>query len=251
MSKTGNALAEKVAIVTGASSGIGRAIAVALAGAGAKVALAARHVERLQDVEREIVRNNGVAISVKTDVTNREEVKELVRHTELTLGPADILVNNAGVMYYTLMKNLHEHEWDAQIDVNIKGFTNCIGAVLGGMVSRGKGHIINMSSDAGRRGFAGLGVYSGTKFYVEGLSQAMRLELAGTGIRVTCIQPGDVKTDLITHSTDLEAKAQFDGSGRCRVLDPQDIANAVVYAASQPSHVGLNEILIEPREAPI
>ncbi|WAQ97992.1 LGRD-like protein [Mya arenaria] len=174
-------------------------------------------------------------------------VKELLRHTEATLGPVDILVNNAGTMYYTMMKNLHEDEWDTQID----GLTNCIGAVLSGMIQRQTGHIINMSSDAGRRGFPGLAVYSGTKFYVEGLSQALRHEMSGSGVRVTCIQPGDVKTELLQHNSDTEAQDQFDGSKKCKILEPEDIARAVVYAASQPAHVGVNEILIEPREAPI
>lgn len=246
---TGKALENKVAIVTGASSGIGKAIAVALAEAGAKVAMAARRVEMLQEVESTISAAGGVSISVKTDVTNRAEVKELVKHTEMTLGPVDILVNNAGIMYYTMMKNLLEEEWERQIDVNVKGVTHCIGAVLDGMLKRGKGHIVNMSSDAGRRGFAGLAVYSGTKFYVEGLSQGMRHELSGSGVRVTCIQPGDVKTELIGHTTDLEAKEKFDGSQSCKILEPTDIANAVVYAVSQPEYVAVNEILIEPRES--
>ncbi|KAL4230934.1 hypothetical protein ACF0H5_011308 [Mactra antiquata] len=247
----GKQLQGKVAIVTGASSGIGKNIAIALAEAGAKVAMAARRIDRLQEVETLISQNDGVSISVKTDVTIRKEVEDLVKHTEVTLGPVDILVNNAGVMYYTLMKNLHLQEWDTTIDVNVKGATNCIGAVLDGMLKRGQGHIVNMSSDAGRKGFAGLAVYSGTKFYIEGLSQGLRQEVCGSGVRVTCIQPGDVKTELLAHTSDQEAKEQFDGSSSHKILEPVDIANAVVYAVTQPQHVGVNEILIEPREAPI
>ncbi|XP_052077190.1 uncharacterized protein LOC127715191 [Mytilus californianus] len=240
----------KIAIVTGASSGIGRAIAVVLCQAGAKVALAARRMERLEEINREITDQEGICICVKTDVTKREDVKELVKHTESVFGPVDILVNNAGVMYYTMMKNLHEDEWERQIDLNCKGLTNCIGAVLDGMLKRGSGHIVNMSSDAGRKGFPGLAVYSGTKFYVEGLSQALRQEVCGSGVRVTCIQPGDVKTELISHSTDKEAQEKYDGSSSCKILEPTDIANAVLYAVTQPEYVGVNEILVEPREAP-
>lgn len=238
----------KVAIVTGASSGIGKAIASALARSGAKVALAARRVERLQEMQKDIEKDDGIAIALKTDVTKREEVKEMVKHTESVLGPVDIIVNNAGIMYYTMMKNLHEDEWEKQIDINIKGLTNCIGAVLTGMIDRKCGHIVNLSSDAGRRGFPGLAVYSGTKFYVEGLSQALRHEVKGSGIRVTCIQPGDVKTELLGFTTDKEARDAYDGSSSCKILEPEDIANAVVYAVSQPEYVGVNEILVEPRE---
>ncbi|CAH1778393.1 unnamed protein product [Owenia fusiformis] len=175
----------------------------------------------------------------------------MVRHTETTLGPVDIIVNNAGVMYYTLMKNLHENEWEKQIDINCKGVVNCIGAVVDGMVSRQSGHIVNMSSNAGRRGFAGLAVYSGTKFFVEGLSQGMRQELASYGVKVTCIQPGDVQTELLEHSTDKEAQGQYDGSGNNKILEPTDIAKAVVFAVTQPEYSAINEILIEPRAAPI
>lgn len=248
---TGKRLSGKVAIVTGASSGIGEAIAKGLASEGAKVALAARRIERLEDLKKQIEGEGGIAVCIKTDVTNREEVKELVRHTESVLGPIDILVNNAGVMYYTMMKNLKEDQWERQIDLNCKGLTNCIGGVLDGMLERNSGHIVNLSSDAGRKGFPGLAVYSGTKFYVEGLSQALRQEVSGEGIRVTCIQPGDVKTELLSHTTDTEAKAAYDGSSNCKILEPSDIANAVIYATTQPDYVGVNEILIEPREAPV
>ncbi|KAH9494553.1 hypothetical protein Btru_019837 [Bulinus truncatus] len=244
-------LAGQVAIVTGASNGIGKAIALALAASGAKVSLAARTEQALSDVVKTIKDEGGEAIAVKTDVTDRAQVKALVKQTESTLGPVDILVNNAGVMYYTLMKNLHEDEWERQIDVNCKGVTNGIGAVLDGMVKRGKGHIVNMSSDAGRKGFPGIAVYSGTKFFVEGLSQALRHEVAPHGVKVTCIQPGDVKTSLPAMATDTEARMLYDGSSKVQILEPNDVARAVVYVVSQPRQVAINEILIEPREAPV
>ncbi|GFN88134.1 linear gramicidin synthase subunit d-like [Plakobranchus ocellatus] len=241
----------RVAVVTGASSGIGKAVAIALAASGAKVALGARRADLLQDVIKIIQSGKGEAIGLKTDVTSMEQVKTLVQAAESSLGPVDILVNCAGLMYYTLMKNLHVEEWDKQIDVNCKGVTNSIGAVLDGMLKRSKGHIVNISSDAGRRGFPGLAVYSGTKFFVEGMSQALRQELASTGVRVTCIQPGDVKTPLQKMSTDTEANQLYNGSDQVQILEVEDIARAVVYAVSQPSYVAINEILIEPREAPV
>ncbi|XP_070554784.1 uncharacterized protein [Ptychodera flava] len=245
-------LKDHVAIVTGASSGIGAAVARHLAEAGAMVAMAARREDRLTTLRQEIEKNGGVAIAVKTDVTNRNEVKELVRHTESTLGPVDIIVNNAGVMYYTMMKNLHEDDWERTVDVNCKGVLNSIGAVLDGMVARGKGHIVNLSSDLGRTAFAGLAVYTGSKFFVEGMSAALRQELVGTGIKVTNIQPGDVTTEIFNASTDQETKEKYDTSinQSYKFLDPEDIARAIVYAVSQPPHVAVNEILIEPREAP-
>ncbi|BFZ14993.1 hypothetical protein BsWGS_18032 [Bradybaena similaris] len=244
-------LLDRVAIVTGASSGIGQATALALASAGAKVALAARRADLIQETVKLIKEDGGEAIGIKTDITDRAQVKALVNQVESVLGPVDILVNNAGVMYYTLMKNLHEDEWDRQIDVNCKGVLNGIGAVLDGMLKRGRGHIINITSDAGRKPFPGLAVYSGTKYFVEATSQALRQEIAGSGVKVTCVQPGDVKTTLASASTDKEARATYDGSGRCQILEPRNVADAIVYAVSQPQHVAINEILIEPRESPI
>ncbi|RUS78344.1 hypothetical protein EGW08_013895 [Elysia chlorotica] len=244
-------LSGRVALVTGASSGIGRATAIALASAGAKVSLAARRADLLQEAVKAIKNDKGEAMSMEADVTSMEQMKAIAEATESTLGPVDILVNCAGVMYYTLMKNVHQQEWDRQIDVNCKGITNSIGAVLGGMIKRGKGHIVNISSDAGRKGFAGLAVYSGTKFFVEGMSQALRLEVASTGVKVTCIQPGDVNTPLQNISTDEEANQLYNGSGNTQILEAEDVARAIVYAVSQPNYVAINEILVQPREAPI
>jgi len=166
--------------------------------------------------------------------------------------PISILVNNAGVMHYTYMRNLKEDEWEQAVDVNCKGVLNGIGAVLTGMLERGRGHIINISSDAGRKAFPGLAVYSGTKFFVEGTSQALRAECVGKGVKVTCIQPGDCKTELPACTTDEEARADFaqPSTDRNVWLDPMDVARAIVFAAGQPEHVAINEILVEPRDAP-
>jgi len=240
----------KVALVTGASSGIGAAIAEHLAGAGAKVALAARRADRLNELQNKIEHQGGIAVTVLMDVCDAQQVRDGVQRTESLLGPVDILVNSAGVLYYTLMKNLHIEEWQKTVDVNIKGVLNCVGAVLGRMVERRQGHIVNISSDGGRKAFPGLAVYCGTKFFIEGMSQTMRQEVAEFGIKVTCIQPGDVKTELFNKTTDREAQERFEMVNKMKVLEPRDVAQAVVYAVTRSEHCAVNEILVQPRDAP-
>jgi NADP-dependent 3-hydroxy acid dehydrogenase YdfG len=154
-------------------------------------------------------------------------------------------------MYYTLMKNVREDEWDRTVEVNCKGALNCVAAVLPGMLERGRGHIVTVSSDAGRVVYPGLAVYSASKFFVEALSKGLRLETAGTGVKVSTVQPGNVATDLLDLSGDEEALERFGQPTGARVLDPEDVAASVVYALSQPEHVSVNEILVEPRDEPI
>jgi NADP-dependent 3-hydroxy acid dehydrogenase YdfG len=240
-------------VVTGASSGIGAAVARALAHEGAHVALAARRRDALVDVQKGFERQGRQArtLVVPTDITNRQQVKSLVARAEEKLGPVDILVNCAGVMYYTFMSNLFEDDWERTVDVLCKGMLNCVGAVLTGMLERGQGHIVTISSDAGRKVFPGLAVYSASKFFVEALSQGLRLETADTGLKVTTIQPGNVATELISMSADEEALEEYGQPGESRVLDPEDVAASVVHALVQPEHVGVNEVLIEPRDEPV
>ena len=220
-----------------------------LARGGADVSIAARRLDALREVQAGLVEGSR-SIAVAADVTDREEVRELVARTERELGPVDILVNCAGVMYYTRMQNLREEEWERTVEVNCKGALNCVGAVLPGMLSRGRGHIVTISSDAGRKVYAGLAVYSASKFFVEALSQGLRLETAGTGVRVTTVQPGNVDTGLVDLTTDGEALRLYGEPTGARVLDPEDVAASVVYALSQPDHVGVNEILVQPRDEP-
>ena len=246
-------LRDRVAVVIGASSGIGRAVAEAISREGAHVALAARREDALLEVRSGLDRVEGEVKSlvVPTDVTDRGQVESLVSRTEEELGPVDILVNCAGVMYYTVMKNLHQDDWERTVDVNCKGALNCVGAILGGMLERGRGHIVIISSDAGRKVFPGLAVYSASKFFVEALSQGLRLETAGTGIKVTTIQPGNVATDLLAMSEDREALELYGKPSGARVLNPDDVAASVVHALVQPDHVAVNEILVEPRDEPV
>jgi NADP-dependent 3-hydroxy acid dehydrogenase YdfG len=240
----------RVAVVTGASSGIGAAVARALAREGSHVALAARRRDALIEVQAGL-EDGARSLVFPADVTDRAQVGSLISRAEEELGPVDALVNCAGVMYYTLMKNLREEEWARTVEVNCKGALNCIGAVLPGMLGRGRGHIVTISSDAGRKVFPGLAVYSASKFFVEALSQGLRLETAGTGLKVTTVQPGNVATDLLSHSDDEQALELYGQTGDARVLDPEDVAASVVYALSQPEHVAVNEVLVEPRDEPV
>jgi NADP-dependent 3-hydroxy acid dehydrogenase YdfG len=246
----GERLRGRVAVVTGASSGIGAAVVRALNAEGAHVALAARREDALLDVRAGLENGDGQeSVVVPTDVTDGEQVRELMRRAG-ELGPVEVLVNCAGVMYYTMMKNVREEEWERTIEVNCKGALNCVGAVLPGMLERGRGHIVTISSDAGRKVFPGLAVYSASKFFVEALSQGLRLETAGAGLRVTTVQPGNVDTDLHSMSADEEALEEYAAVSEVRVLDPEDVAASVVHALVQPEHVAVNEILLEPRDEP-
>ncbi|KAH8703057.1 hybrid NRPS/PKS enzyme [Talaromyces proteolyticus] len=244
-------LSGKVAVITGASSGIGAAVATALAKQGCHVALGARRLDALETIKRKTT-VHGVKITIqKTDVTDRKQVVTLVEKATEELGPVDILISCAGVMYFTMMANVQMEEWERTVDVNCKGLLNCLSSTVPGMLSRGSGHIVAISSDAGRKVFPGLGVYSASKFFVEATLQSLRLETAGAGLRVTSVQPGNTATDLLGMSTDAEAIKKYGEPSGAQILDPEDVANSIVYALSQPPHVAVNEVLIEPRDEPI
>ncbi|KAJ5895614.1 hybrid NRPS/PKS enzyme [Penicillium taxi] len=244
-------LSGKVAVITGASSGIGAAVAVALAKEGCHVALGARRVEALEAVKRKMVVREGKVLVKSTDVTSKTQVEDLIRAARDRLGPVDILVSCAGVMYFTMMANNHTEDWERTVDVNCKGLLNCLSSTVPNMLSQGRGHIVAISSDAGRKVFPGLGVYSASKFFVEATLQALRLETAGTGLRVTSVQPGNTATELLGMSTDAEAIKKYGEPTGAKILDPEDVANSIVYALRQPEHVSVNEVLIEPRDEPI
>jgi amino acid adenylation domain-containing protein/thioester reductase-like protein len=241
----------KVAVVTGASSGIGAAVATALAREGCHVALAARRTETLEALKRKLVIREGKVLVQATDVTDKKQVEALFASTTKELGPVDIIVSCAGVMYFTMMANVQTEEWDRTVDVNCKGLLNVLASSIPSMLSRGKGHLVAISSDAGRKVFQGLGVYSASKFFVEATLQSLRLETAGSGLRVTSVQPGNTATELLGMSTDKEALEKFGEPTGAKVLDPEDVANSIIYALKQPEHVAVNEVLIEPRDEPI
>lgn len=244
-------LVGKVAVITGASSGIGAAVAAGLAREGASLVLASRRVEALEKVKKGIQGYGGKILVHQSDVTNKTQIEDLVATAQKQLGPIDILVSCAGVMYYTLMANTQTDEWERTVDVNCKGLLNCLSSVLPGMLERGSGHIVAISSDAGRKVFPGLGVYSASKFFVEATLQSLRLETASKGLRVTSIQPGNTATDLLGMSTDKEAVEQYGTPTGEKVLNAEDVAGAIVFAVCQPEWVAVNEVLIEPRGEPI
>lgn len=230
----------KTAIVTGASSGIGSTIARRLAQEGAQVVLAARRKEHLDKVAKEINQmGRGKALPIQTDVSNKSDVEHMVQKAKATFGPIDIYVNNAGLMLDALVTNGKVDEWEQMIDVNIKGVLYGIHSVIPEMVERSSGHIINIASVSGFEVTKISTVYSATKFAVRALSMGMEKELARTGVRVTNISPGMVNTDLTTRVTD--GKSQ-----RRKPLQAEDIAEAVVYAVTQPDYVNVNEITVRP-----
>ncbi len=241
-------LKDKVAIITGASSGIGEATALRLAGDGAKVVLTARRKEKLKELEKKITDSGGSALVVEADVTNRDDIKKLAKQTKETFGPCDILVNNAGIMPLSYMKNMHVDEWLKMVDVNINGVLYCLAEIMPDMIERKSGHIINISSVAGREVMPGGAVYSATKFGVRALSDGLRSELSPShNIRVTCIEPGAVATELTESITDDELMDDFkDQFGKLEFLDSDDIANAIYYALTQGENVNVNEMQVRP-----
>ncbi|CAL5874226.1 uncharacterized protein PFLUO_LOCUS8514 [Penicillium psychrofluorescens] len=244
-------LSGKIAVVTGASSGIGAAVAAALAKAGCAVALGARRLDALKSVKRQVDVHGVKCVVRSTDVTSKIQTEELVKAASDELGPVDILVSCAGVMYFEMMKNTNFDEWERTVDVNCKGLLNALGTTVPGMLERGRGHVVAISSDAGRKVFPGLGIYSASKFFVEATLQALRLETAGAGLRVTAIQPGNTATPLLNMSTDTEAVKKFGEPSGAKILEPSDVANSIVHALCQPEYVSVNEILVEPRDEPI
>jgi clavulanate-9-aldehyde reductase len=241
-----NDLSGSVIAITGASSGIGEATALACARAGAAVALAARRGERIAALAARIEEDGGRAIARATDVADERQARAFVEHTYETLGRLDVLVNNAGVMLLGAVAGADTDEWRRMIDVNLLGLLYCTHAALPVMAAQGSGHIVNVSSVAGRSANAGSAVYNMTKFGVGAFSEALRQEALHAGIRVTIIEPGATATELMSHNSDAVqeiALKRFEGVTR---LQSEDIANAIVYALAQPEHVSINEVLIRP-----
>lgn len=242
----------RVAVVTGASSGIGAAVADALAEAGAAVVLGARREERLRQVAEGIGARGGRAAVRATDVTVRGDVEALAALALERFGGIDVWVNNAGIMPLSPVADLRVDDWVRMVDVNVKGVLYGIAAVLPSMLERGSGHIVNVGSVAGRRPFPGGSVYSATKFAVRSLSWGLQLELsAAHGIRITDIQPGVVDTELTHHIPDPSRREAFQANWETRrSLGPRDVAHAVVFAVASPDYVNVNEILIRPTDQP-
>ncbi len=240
-------LAGKVALVTGASSGIGEATALALAREKMRVVVAGRRVERITALVQRITAAGGQAFAVPADVSIEARARALVAEAHSHFGRLDVLVNNAGVMLQGMIDGADTEEWRRMIGVNLLGLMYVTHAALPLMKAQGEGHIVNLSSVAGRIANPRVAVYAATKFGVCAFSEALRREVKQAGIRVTVVEPGIVATELAEHITDIEAKAAL--KARTSTLTPlegEDVAAAIVYALTQPARVNVNEILVRP-----
>ncbi|MBN3879871.1 MULTISPECIES: SDR family oxidoreductase [unclassified Nostoc] len=234
----------KVVIITGASSGLGEATAKLLAASGAKLMLAARREDRLKELVAAIAKSGGTATYQVTDVADRAQVEALAKKTLSTYGKIDVLINNAGLMPLSPLDQVKVEEWDRMIDINIKGVLYGIAAVLPIMRQQKSGHVINLSSVAGHKVFAGSAVYCATKYAVRAISEGLRLESNGE-IRSTNISPGAVATELTTTITDKDTAAGINQLYEI-AIDADAIARAIAYAIEQPDDVDVNEIIIRP-----
>lgn len=249
-----NKLEGTVALVTGASSGIGEATAVALAASGAKVAIAARRADRLDLLAKRIRESGGVALTLETDITDAKQAREMVEKTVREFGRLDTLVNNAGVMLLGPIRDADQTQWQRMIDLNVSALMHCSHAALPHLIAaaqsgpRNVADLVNISSTAGRIARAGGGVYNATKFAVGAFSEALRQEITKEHVRVALVEPGLTATELQGHnSPEIQAmiKTNF---ALDEPLQAEDIADAVLYVVTRPRHVGINEILVRPTQ---
>lgn len=244
-------LAGRVAVVTGASSGMGEATARLLAARGASVALLARRTDRLESVAGEIRTAGGTAVAIPVDVTEPGAVTIAAARVERELGPAAIVFNNAGIMLPNPILDHREDEWGAQLDVNVRGAVATIGAFVDQLVRTAEAgtsaDLITTSSIAARNLFPEFAVYAATKAFVAHLSRHLRMELGAKGVRVSDIAPGGVDTELIDHVTHDRVRAQMAASNTARtVLTGADIAEVVGFLVALPAHVNLQEVVVMP-----
>jgi clavulanate-9-aldehyde reducatase len=239
-------LSGKVVAVTGASSGIGEATALACAQAGAAVALAARRDDRIEALAERISADGGRAIALRTDVGEESEARAFVERAHGEFGRLDVLINNAGVMLLGPIENAPTEEWRRMIHANVFGVLYCSHAALPLMRAQGSGHIVNVSSVAGRVANVGSGVYNLTKFGVGAFSESLRQEAVPLGVRVTLIEPGAVATELPGHNRAEVLEQMAKRFAGVTPLAAEDIASAILYAIGQPANVSINEVLVRP-----
>ena len=243
-----------VALVTGASSGIGEATARALAAEGASVALAARRADRLEVLGGEIADAGGTALPIEADVGEREQAERAVAQTVEELGRLDLLVNNAGVMLLGPIVDAPIEEWERMLEVNVHGLLYTARAALPHLLQAAAGEprrvadLINISSVAGRVARKGSGVYNATKHAVGAFSESLRQEVTGRHVRVGLIEPGAVATELTTHNRP-EVREQIDQRlADVEHLQAEDIADAILYVVTRERHIAINELLVRPTE---
>jgi 3-oxoacyl-[acyl-carrier protein] reductase len=232
--------AGKVALITGASRGIGLAIARSLASLGAKVALCARDPEKLGAARNALQKAGATVVAIPADIRDTNAIALLMRETEQSLGPIEILVNNAGIGYFASVHEASEANWDAVLDTNLKAVFLLSKAVAPGMIQRRTGHIINIGSLAGKSAFAGGAIYCASKWGLLGLTQCMAEDLRLYGIRVSAVLPGSVATDFSPHT----------GKDTNKMLQPEDVAHAVEGIVTQAPQSFISEVLIRPAQKP-
>jgi clavulanate-9-aldehyde reducatase len=241
-------LTGRVAAITGASSGIGEATAETLARAGAAVSLAARRTDRIDALAERINGDGGRALAIATDVADEQEANAFVNRTKEELGRLDVLINNAGVMLLGPVIGAPTDDWRRMIEVNLLGLLYCTHAALPIMGQQGGGHIVNISSVAGRFATLGAAVYNMTKFGVNGFTEALRQEVVRANVKVTVVEPGFVSTELQGHNTHpmvVEAIEKMRQDIK-EPLEAEDIAEAILYAVGGPERVAVNEVLVRP-----
>ncbi|EKF6805607.1 SDR family oxidoreductase [Vibrio parahaemolyticus] len=233
---------KKLVVITGASSGIGEAIARRFSEEGHPLLLVARRVERLEAL------NLPNTLCEKVDVTDQASLITAIEKAEAQFGPADVLVNNAGVMLLGQIDTQDAAEWKRMFDVNVLGLLNGMHSVLASMKARNSGTIINISSIAGKKTFPDHAAYCGTKFAVHAISENVREEVAASNVRVTTIAPGAVETELLSHTTSQDIKDGYDAwkVDMGGVLAADDVARAVIFAYQQPQNVCIREIALAP-----
>ena len=248
------ALSGTVALVTGASSGIGDATARALATHGAAVALVARRKDRLEHLAAEIEGDGGRAVVLPTDVTDAGQARAAVEQTVADLGRLDIVVNNAGVMLLGPVDEAPLEEWQRMVNLNLSGLLNITHAAIPHLLTaadaapRRVADLVNVSSVAGRVARPNAAVYDLTKFGVGGFSESGRQEFARRHLRVAAVEPGVVRTELTDHIRDGVREAARERLGSIERLEPEDIADAIAYIVTRPRRVGVNEVVIRPTE---
>ncbi|MDC0534814.1 SDR family oxidoreductase [Francisellaceae bacterium] len=240
-------LANQHVMIFGASSGMGREIALACINQNMNVSMCARRTEKLSEMA---AWNQQSIFYDQVDIRDKLNVDNFVNNAVNNYGQPDYVINCVGVMYYQLMQKKDYNQWLKMINTNVIGFLNITHAIID-PITYSRGIFINITSDAGRKAFPGLSVYSGTKAFMEFTLSGLRQELIASGVRVVNIQPGNVKTPLQGMSTDKEAEQLYGSFAYQEFLNPIDVANTVIYAMQQPSHVAMNEILIEPQQEPI
>jgi NADP-dependent 3-hydroxy acid dehydrogenase YdfG len=249
VTEAGRSLDGRTALVTGASSGIGAATAVALAEAGAAVAIGARRTDRLDALATRLRDGGATVLQLELDVTDEQACVDAVRRTRQELGGLDVLVNNAGVMLLGTIAGADTEDWRRMLHTNVLGLMYMTHAAIDGMVEQGSGDVVNISSVAGRTARRGAGVYNASKWAVNAFSESLRQEVTGRGVRISLVEPGAVATELTDHITQPDARAaSVQMYTSMRSLQADDVARAIRYVVSQPPHVAINEVLVRPTD---